>query len=158
MQLRLPEDPPDEFERRSSFGRARKARYPDKSWKEKAKARHPDSMIQTLVSNSPPGPPPILEGEQVRNMPRPQAYPVPVAFIFDFAKRRNFDESQLTTTDISTQFTRFAIVLAALLTTVLGYVAYNYTQDTFPEFSSIPSTTIPVPVNASNVSQVKVPP
>ncbi|XP_077524094.1 uncharacterized protein LOC144135233 [Amblyomma americanum] len=80
MQLRLPEDPPDEFERRSSSGRARKARYPDKSWKEKAKARRPDSMIQTLVSNSPPGPPPILEGEQVRNMPRPQAYPVPGQF------------------------------------------------------------------------------
>ncbi|XP_065286289.1 uncharacterized protein [Dermacentor albipictus] len=93
------------------------------------------------VAASPPRPPPVLVGEQVRNLPKRHA-PSLVQRISDEDGHRHvrFDESLLMAPDAQYEFQCFMLVLATILTFVLGFVAYHYSKlDINQEY--IPSTT-----------------
>ncbi|XP_065286291.1 uncharacterized protein [Dermacentor albipictus] len=106
---------------------------------------------------SPARPPPVLVGEQVRNLPKarqpsimaPAAGEHGLRTQFYGRKSVHFSDSLLTAPDTQYEFACFLLVMAVLLGAILGAVAYYYAISDVRLGNVPPATSPPGITNAS---------
>lgn len=104
---------------------------------------------------TPPRPPPVLIGEQVRNLPKtrlPSIMP-PAAGEQDRRKSVHFSDSLLTAPDTQYEFACFLLVMAVLLGAILGAVAYYYAISDVRHGSVPPAATSPPAITNASVPE-----